>query len=135
VTSSATEVLSDEALIAGFEAAALESGTFHHAEHVRVAWLYFQRYEPAAALERFATKIRALVTALGAADKYHETITWAYLLLIRERLVPGESWEAFAAGAEDLLDPKGAVLRRYYSPQVLASDRARGRFVLPDRLC
>ena len=66
--------LDDEALLAGFESAALEPGNFHHEEHVRVAWLYFQRHEPAVALARFETHIRKLVTALGAADKYHETI-------------------------------------------------------------
>ena len=127
--------LDDEALLAGFESAALEPGNFHHEEHVRVAWLYFQRHEPAVALARFETHIRKLVTALGAADKYHETITWAYLLLIRERAERGESWGEFAARAEDLLDPGGAILRRFYSPQLLASDRARTRFLLPDRIC
>lgn len=127
--------LSDDELLDGFEGASLEPGTFHHEEHVRVAWLYCQRYEPAQAVERFVTCIRRLVTALGASDKYHETITWAYLLLIRERLEAGESWEEFAARSGDLLDPKGAVLRRYYSPGLLRSDRAKTRFVLPDRIC
>ena len=135
MTAATQEKLSDEELLAGFESAALAPGSFHHLEHVRVAWLYYQRYEPAPAVERFVTHIRSLVTALGAADKYHETITWAYLLLIRERLEPGESWEEFAGRADDLLDPKGAVLRRYYSPQLLASDRARSRFLFPDRVC
>ena len=126
--------LDDAALLDGFENATLAPGTFHHEEHVRVAWLYFQRHEPAEAVARFSRGIRRLVTALGAADKYHETITGAYLLLIGERFEAGESWEAFAARSPDLLDSSGAILRRYYSAELLASDRARARFVLPDRL-
>ena len=136
MTASPTEVqLTDDELVHGFETATMVPGTFHHTEHVRVAWLYFQRYEAAPALERFVTHIRGLVTAFGAADKYHETITWAYLLLIRERLQAGESWEQFAAREGDLLDSKGAILRRYYSPQLLGSESAKARFMLPDRIC
>ena len=132
-TAPAAEPLTDEALVRGFERAALQPGEFHHAEHVRVAWLYLRRFEPAEALRRYVDGIRRLSQVLGAPEKYHETITWAYLLLIGQRMREGESWSDFAGRNPDLLDWKDSVLKRYYSPELLGSDAARERFFLPDR--
>jgi hypothetical protein len=132
-TSLASERLTDEALLRGFDRASLRPGEFRHVDHVRVAWLYLRRFEPAEALRRYVEGIRRLSKALGAPEKYHETITWAYLLLIGERLRDGESWSEFAARNADLLDWETSILDRYYSPELLASDAARRRFFLPDR--
>jgi len=128
------EGLTDEALLRGFESASLSAAQFHHAQHVRVVWLYLQRLEPAEALARFDAHIKRLAAAHGAPQRYHATITWAYLFLIRERFVPGEPWAEFARRSADLLASANAVLGRYYSPELLASDRARAGFLLPDRL-
>lgn len=125
--------LTDEALVRGFERGSLRPGEFHHAEHVRVAWLYLRRFEPAEALRRYVEGIRRLSRALGAPEKYHETITWAYLLLIGERVADDESWEEFAGRNPDLLDWQTSILERYYSPELLGSGAARRRFFLPDR--
>src|SRR5262249_34307385 len=73
------------------------------------------------------------------AGLYHETITWAYLLLIRERMErQGEganaSFEAFARANPDLMTWKPSVLAAYYRDETLASPLARRTFVMPDRL-
>lgn len=126
--------LSDDELMAGFAGAALAANAFHHVDHVRVAWLYLRRYEPAEALRRYGADIRRLAAAHGAPQRYHETITWAYLLLIRERVEEVESWAEFRDRNPDLLDWRRPLINRYYTPELLASDRARQRFVLPDRI-
>jgi hypothetical protein len=80
-------------------------------------------------LARFAT-------ANGKPNLYHETITWAFLLLIRERLARTESqqtWSEFAACNGDLLSWKDNVLKKYYRGETLASDLARTTFVFPDK--
>jgi hypothetical protein len=66
---------------------------------------------------------------------YHETITWAFLLLIAERQArtPANTWEAFAAANRDLLSWKPSVLERYYAKDVLQSELARRVFVMPTR--
>lgn len=122
-------------LLARFEDTTLPNERFHHADHVRVAWEYLERHPPLAALDRFASALRRYATAHGAAEKYHETITVAYLFLIAERrarLGAGHSWEEFAAANADVLRSKGGVLERYYRAETLASDLARRVFVLPD---
>ena len=110
--------------------------TFHHAEHVRVTWLLLQRYPPLEALRRVSRGLRQLTTAHGLADKYHETITWAYTFLILERMERGgrdQSWETFAASNPDLIGNGKSILSTYYRADTLKSDLARNIFLLPDR--
>ncbi len=78
--------MSDDELIAGFENARLPSESFRHSEHVRVAFLYLCRYSPLEAIQRFSTSLVQFAIAKGKPQLYHETITWAFLLLIRERM-------------------------------------------------
>ncbi len=122
--------------ISAFESCTLPSGQFHHADHVRLAWLYLRDKPFAAALDAFCSGLRRFATANGKPGLYHETITWAYLLLIRERrerMAREHSWEEFCAANADLLSWKESILKRYYTDATLKSDFARRIFVLPDR--
>jgi len=128
--------MSDDEFLAAFENAALDVAAFHHSGHVRMAFVYLQRYPALDALRLFSTALARLAAAAGKPERYHETITWAYLLLIRERLARARSvqtWEEFSAANPDLLDWPHSVLRRYYRTETLASGLARATFLLPDR--
>jgi hypothetical protein len=126
--------LTDEELLAGFEDTSLPSAAFHHEQHVRVAWLFVGRHGMPEALGRFARALTRFAAAKGKPGLYHETITWAYLLLIAERSAraPADTWEAFSAANPDLLTWKPSVLDRYYTPETLWSDLARRTFLMPD---
>lgn len=127
---------SDAELIEDFVSAALPADQFHHAQHVRVAWLFVRDHGMPAALVEFTTAIKRFAEAKGAHGLYHETITWAFLLIIAERLArkPAGTWDAFAADNADLLSWKPSILDRYYSKELLASALARATFVMPDLL-
>jgi hypothetical protein len=127
--------MNDEQLIAGFESATLSSEQFSHAEHVRAAWWYLKTYTFPEALGRFCTAIQRFSAAKGKPERYHETITVAYMLLIAERLDDGRGlpWAEFAKCNTDLLAREPSLLARYYTAETLASDRARRVFVMPDR--
>ena len=114
----------------------LPADQFHHAEHVEVAWRYVRQYGMPAALGAFTEAIKRFAAAKGAHGLYHETITWAFLLLIAERdaKAPAADWEAFAAANPDLLVWKPSILERYYSKELLASDLARRTFLMPDQI-
>ena len=129
--------MSDEEFIAELEAGTLPEDQFHHADHLHAAWLYLTRFPAAEALARFSNVLRRYAASLGKADRYHETITWAYLLLLNERIRrsdPIVTWEQFAASHSDLFDWKNSILLRYYRPETLRSEPARRVFLMPDRL-
>jgi len=127
--------MSDRELIQCFENDALPSDSFHHADHVRLAFAYLSQYPVLHALEKFAAALQRFATARGKTQLYNETITFAYFFLIRERMAhrEGATWEEFARQNPDLLTWRDGILSRYYHEATLQSDLARKTFMLPDK--
>src|ERR1051326_1380100 len=120
-----------------FEADAIPENSFHHTDHVQLAFAYLSEFPPLEALQKFSAALKRFATARGKSHLYHETITHAYFFLIRERMArcATATWEEFALNNPDLLIWKGGILSRYYSDVTLKSDLARAVFVFPDRFC
>lgn len=128
-------MIDDDDLLEQFEKCVLPDEGFHHDTHVRVAWLYLRKYPLLEAIATFSTNLKRFAAAGGNPGIYHETITWAYLFIINERmrlLAPQAGWDEFAAANPDLLDWKESILGKYYSREKLQSDLARKTFCLPD---
>ncbi|MFL6263633.1 MAG: hypothetical protein ACJ76Y_28395 [Thermoanaerobaculia bacterium] len=126
--------MTDDEFVLSFEGCTLPNSAFHHRDHVRLAWIYLRHYPALAALTRFTEGLQRFAAFNGHTGLYHETITWAYLFLIHERMVDApenEAFEAFAARNPDLFAWKPSILDRYYDPETLRSERARRVFVLP----
>lgn len=98
--------------------------------------MFVKRDGVARAMTTFSDALKRFAIAKGQPNLYHETITFAYVLLIGERLArrPVDTWTAFAAANPDLLTWKPGVLDRYYTDTLLWSDLARAAFVMPDRI-
>jgi len=127
--------MQDAEFLDRFEQGTLPPASFRHADHVRAAWLMLGAHPGFEGLRRYCEGIQALARAAGRPGLYHETITWAYLLLIRERrarLPEAHGWPDFAAANPDLFGWKPGVLDRLYRKGTLESDLARKCFVLPD---
>lgn len=129
-----TQTDAERVLLQGFLDGTLEE--FHHEQHVHVAWLFVRQHGMPAALGAFSEAIQGFARAKGAHGLYHETITWAFLLLIADRQARcgAPTWQAFAAVNTDLLVWKPSILDRYYSKGLLTSELARRTFLMPDRL-
>lgn len=127
---------SPEAIVARLENLEHGPGEFRHADHVEAAWCYLTLFGLPEAIARYSRALRAFAAAAGHPEKYHETITWAYMLLVNERMGAGgeETWSAFRERNPDLFVWPGGALARYYTSERLSSDAARRRFLLPDRL-
>lgn len=128
--------MTDDELLAGFENCTLANDAFHHEQHVRVAFLYLCRYSTLEALERFSTALTRFATAHGKTTLINETVTWAYILLIRERMARAgraHDWLEFCDRNTDLFDRKRDILKKYYRPETLQSELAERMFLFPDR--
>ncbi len=125
--------MSDQEFLEAFER--LEIAHLCHADHVRLAWLCLQGPRFSAGAERFCRQLGRYVRHQGAEAKYHETITWFYLVTLFARIQtgpPAGSWSGFARDNPDLLDPGLGVLRRRYADSTLQTPLARRVFLLPD---
>jgi hypothetical protein len=124
-------------LIDRFERGLSPDDSFHHADHVQLAFAYLSQYPVLQALERFAAALKRFAEARGKSQLYHETITYSFIFLIRERMARGggAEWEEFARQNPDLLISKDGILSRYYHEATLKSDLARTVFLLPDKCC
>ena len=124
-----------EQIIDRFERNLFSGDSFHHADHVQLAFEYLRRYPVLEALGRFSDALKRFADARGKTQLYNETITCAYFFLIHERMArsEGAGWEEFSALNPDLLIWKDGVLSRYYCEATLKSDFARRVFILPDK--
>ena len=118
-----------------FENGSLDPARFNHRLHLSLAWSYLQRDGfPEGALH-FRRHLQNYVAKVGAQSKYHETITWAYLVLLNEELClrspAGESFDAMIQRRPDLLDHRNGPIARCYSRAQLDSPEARRVFMLP----
>ena len=122
-------------LIHGFETNAIPPDSFHHADHVRLAYAYLSEYPALVALGKFSDALKRFAAGLGKTQLYNETITCAYFFLIHERMARHQvrDWDEFACLNPDLLTWKDGILSRYYLEGTLKSDLARSVFVLPDK--
>jgi hypothetical protein len=118
-----------------FDLDSQDASSFHHADHVRLAFAYLSEYPVLQALEKFSTALKRFAEARGKPQLYHETVTHAYFFLIRERMArcPTTRWEDFARCNSDLLIWKLGILTRYYQEATLQSDLARNVFLFPDK--
>ena len=125
-------MLSDDELVRGFEAGTLSE--LPHASHVRLTLIYLARHGEAEARRRLADGLLLFATAKGHPEKFHVTMTRAWLELIESALrrhPQTSDPQTLVAACPELLD-KDAI-NCFYSPERLASDDARAGWVPPDR--
>ncbi len=108
---------------------------FGHADHVQLAWSLLQVHPLPVAVQALSERIEIYARSKGQPTLFHATITWAYLFLIHERIEDSEgseSWIEFRVRHPDLFSWPNGALSRYYTRNLLRSQRARQTFVMPD---
>lgn len=128
-----TEELSDAEFLAAVEAATYPGEKFGHRGHLRLGWLCLREHGFEAGLERIRAMVRHYATTLGAAEKFHETMTraWAERMQAALAETPGSgTFDAFLAAHPELLD--SGMMGRHYKKETLSSPEAKVGWVPPD---
>lgn len=122
-------------LVQAFENTTIDAAAFHHREHLYVAWCYLRALSLEDALARYVRHLRQLASALGVPEKFHATMTWAYVILLYEAMArsPDAAFDDLLTKNPALLDHRGGALYTLYDRAQLDSDEARRHFVLPRR--
>jgi hypothetical protein len=108
------------------------SGRFGHREHVYLTWLAVRRYGTAAAVPLISDGIRRTARYAGAPQKYHATVSRAWVELVGFHVAtgPDDGFDAFVDRNPALLDKR--LLTRFYRSSTLARPEARSGWVEPD---
>jgi hypothetical protein len=128
-----TAGLSDDAFLQAFEASQLDPGKFHHADHIRLAWLYIQRHGACQAETRLLEGIRGFAERAGAPQKFMYTTTIAWTRLVAAACRKSTTCDSFCVWIEahpELLNKD--LLNEHYSAERLESPEARRGWVDPD---
>jgi hypothetical protein len=111
------------------------SARFGHRQHVHVTWLAVRRYGTASAITLVSEGIQQTARYAGAPQKYHATVSRAWVELVGHHAVqPGpdeNDFASFIGRNPALLDKR--LLARFYRSATLASEQARSGWVEPDR--
>jgi len=132
--------MSDDELLAAFDAVELSLEQFTHRAHVRLAWILLDREGFDTALARLREGLPRLLEVFGITDAptqgYHETTTHAFLQLVDvtnrayQSEMESSNSEAFCVAHPQLQSSK--VLRLFYSPARRMDPRAKSEFLEPD---
>src|SRR5947207_14009837 len=83
--------MTDVELTRALERGEVPNAGFHHADHLRVAWVYLQESATVdAALTRMAGTLRRFAASAGKAEKYSDAITafWMYQMAAVRAMMP-----------------------------------------------
>jgi hypothetical protein len=125
--------MSDTEFLQAFEECRVAPASFHHADHVRLAWLYVRRYGASEAESLLLAGIRKLAIGAGVPGKflYTTTVAWVRLVAAANReATTDHKFEEWIAGHAELLDQR--LLEKYYSIGKLEGEPARSRWLDPD---
>jgi len=107
-------------------------GRFGHPEHLELAWSYVRSYPLDEASEVMVAAIQHVARQHGAKQKYHETMTraWLHFVAVHQQRWGAERFAEFLERNPDLLDRK--LIEHFYSRELILSDLARAAWSAPD---
>lgn len=119
--------------VSEFENGDFDVEAFDHESHIYVAWKMLESFSTLTVIERYTDALRRLTVSLGIPEKYHETISWFFVLLIDERRQREgrQNWHSFKQENADLFASGLEVMRPYYTQDRLWSEQAKQQFLLP----
>lgn len=105
---------------------------FGHRQHIHLTWLAVRRHGTAEAVTVVSEGIQRTARYAGAPQKYHATVSRAWVELVGHHAGTGHepTFDAFITNNPALLDKR--LLSRFYRSSTLARPEARTGWVAPD---
>ncbi len=125
----------DLAYMDNFNKLLISPESFHHREHLRIAYILICKYGVDEAHSILRTGIKSFLNHAGVdGSKYHETLTYAWILAIYHFMNISEdsySFDKFITSNPVLLNKN--IMNSHYSQSILMSEKAKQKFIKPDR--
>ena len=124
-----------EAVVSGFENCATPKDAFRHVDHLTVAVSYLMKDSARGAVEKMREALFRFLDHHGInRQKYHETLTVFWVELTEASLKSRSDLTSIVERCNYVRARLGDkdVVKEYYSPGLIESERARTEFVEPD---
>ncbi len=111
------------------------TGQFRHRQHINLAFYAVRRFGMPGAVGKICSWIQQIATYERAPQKYHHTVSRAWVEMVAHHVAADPDcadFEAFARRNPALLDKR--LLSRHYRSSTLAAEPARRGWVEPDLL-
>lgn len=98
--------MTDAEFARAFESGAVANADFHHADHLRLAWVYLAESPSVdAAIDRMAAALRRFATAAGHVEKYSQPTTefWMYQVAAARAVMRGAEFDTVVRAYPRLL--------------------------------
>lgn len=126
-------MLSDDDFLRAFFSAELANSSFHHRDHLRLAWLVVRRHGLGEAETKVAEGIQHFAAANGHAARYHDTMTRFWVRVVAHAVSDRpeiEDFDAFLSTYPMLLD--ASLPFRHWRREAMFAPDARAGWREPD---
>lgn len=128
--------LTDSEFEQQFASASLDPAVFSHEAHLRLAWLHLDRYGLEKAIEHITEQLKNFTAAVGAVDKYNETVTIAAIHAVNHfKMRSGcREFASFIAENGRLKTNFRDLMNSHYRTDIFRSVSAKASFLEPELL-
>ena len=128
--------LSNSVFIEQFKNGSLNPEIFNHEAHVRLAWLYIDKFGVERAEKDIQIQLQNFVEVVGAKDKYHKTLTIVAIKIVNHFMQKSKSdnFTDFINEFPRLKFNFRELINTHYSFNIFGSNKARREFIKPDLL-
>ena len=128
--------LSDNQFEEQFSNASLDPAIFSHEAHLRLAWIYINKYGIDQAIENISAQLQQYVESLGVKDKYNATVTIAATRAVYHFMLRSDTkhFYRFMAENQRLKFNFKELLSHHYTTDIFRSENAKNEYLQPDLL-
>ncbi len=128
--------MDDSEFIKAFESGTLNPQLFDHEAHIKLAWVYLNRYGEKEAIAKTCEGIRNFDRLHGDGTKYHATLTIAAVKAVHhfKRKSKATTFEGFIKEFPRLKTSFKSLLGQHYGIDIISDKKAKTEFVEPDLL-
>lgn len=126
----------DAELLKKLKDGSLPALDFTHEAHVRLVWILRRKKFDKLVFYEVSNIIKNYAQSIGEGQIYHETLTFAAVMIITDRIRASKAQDFFGFIEDnlDLILEFKKLVSVHYSDELINSENARRTFVEPDKL-
>ena len=126
--------LSEEEFEEKFSTCSFRPLWFTHEAHLRLAWMYVNKYGKEIAFEKYSEQLQAFANKYNAKGKYNATVTYASIQIMSRFIEKSEAYDFqdFINEFPELKSKFKGLLTTHYSSDIFTSKEAKKHILQPD---